>query len=264
MKKFFVTLFILLALGGVIFFFGWAQLKVPAGAYGVIISKTHGVDPHLVRSGEFRWVWYKLIPTNAQIVVFRLDPENYAVNIKNTLPSGNSYASFAGINADFSWELDASISFSLNPDSLVSLLAEKNINSQEALDAYKRDMAEKIEILILRRLISGEDSLQLEEVLTGGSSAEMEREIRNQFPQAGDFSFVVKSARIPDFVLYQQLRLIYVDYIMKQREYISTALGQQAENRINTQLHFDELERYGRLLTQYPVLLEYLAMEKEK
>ena len=262
MKKFILTLFILLVCGGVVFFFGWAQFKVPVGAFGVVRSKTHGVDPRLVRSGEFRWIWYKLIPTNVQIPVFRLDPEHYSININNSLPSGNSYATFAGISADFSWELNASISFSLDPDQLVSLLAERNISSQEELDGYKRDLAERIEAFILRRLVSGEDSLRVEEILTGGSSADIEREIESQFPYIRDFSFTVKSARFPDFALYRQIRLLYEDFIMKQREYISAALSQKAEDRIDTQLHFGELERYGQLLTQYPVLLEYLALEK--
>ncbi|MDR1178622.1 MAG: hypothetical protein LBK64_07325, partial [Spirochaetaceae bacterium] len=35
-----------------------------------------------------------------------------------------------------------------------------------------------------------------------------------------------------------------------------------AQNRMNSQLRFDELTRYGELLTKYPVLLKYLALEQ--
>ena len=74
MKKFLITFFILLILAGVFFFLVWVQFSVPVGSYGVIASKTHGVDPQLVKSGEFRWVWYKLIPTNVKIAVFSPEP----------------------------------------------------------------------------------------------------------------------------------------------------------------------------------------------
>jgi hypothetical protein len=227
----------------------------------VIRSKTHGVDPRLVRSGEFRWIWYKLIPTNVQITVFLLEPVNHTFTVTNTLPSAATYAAFAGISADFSWNIDASISFRLETDDLVSLLTEKNISDQAALEAYERDMAEKIEVFILQKAVSWEDGVKLEEMLTGGSSAGLEREIQGQFPRIRDFSFVVRQARFPDFALYKQIRLLYEDFVMKQREYMSASLTRKAEERIDTHLRFNELEQYGELLTKYPVLLQYLEME---
>ena len=263
MKKFIITLFILLILGGVVFFFGWAQFSVPPGAYGVISSKTHGIDPVPVQSGEFRWVWYKLIPTNVQILVFHLEPESTTINFSSSLPSGNSYASFAGLGADFSWEFKASVSFSLDPNMLIPLVTRHNINSQHDLDAWKHDLVQKIEVMVLGILASPEtDSERLEKILSGSVDVEMEKEIRNNFPEICDFSFVVQSARFPDFVLYRQVRLLYEEFLIKQREYVANAMGRRAENHIEAQFHFGELERYGELLTKYPVLLQYLALEK--
>ena len=263
MKKFIVTLFILLILGGVVFFFGWAQFKVPPGSYGIVNSKTHGVDSRVIRPGEFRWIWYKLIPTNVIITVFNLDTVNHSINVNNSLPSGSSYASFAGISADFSWELGASISFILDPEQLAVLAAQHNFGSQEALDAYERDLAQQIEVFIIRQLFVNEDSQRLEGILSG-SGAEIEQEVQRQFPQIKDFSFVVKKIRLPDFALYRQVRVLYEDFIAKQREFVSEALSRRAEAHIETQLHFSDLERYGQLLEKFPVLIEYLALEKGK
>ncbi|MDR0444093.1 MAG: hypothetical protein LBH44_11885 [Treponema sp.] len=263
MKKFLFTLFLLAIMGGAVFFFGWAQLSVPPGAYGVILSKTHGVDSTIVQSGQLRWVWYKLIPTNVEIPVYRLEKKNFTFNVSSILPSGDNYAAFAGLGADFSWELNASIFLSINPDKLVWLVTEKNIVSQEALNAYEQEIAREIEVTILRTLTSGEtDSLRLEKILSGSPDAEMEREIKIKFPELDDFSLIIKSARFPDFILYRQVRLLYEEFLAKQFEYVSSALGKKAEKHIETQFHFDELERYGELLTKYPVLLEYLSMEK--
>jgi len=263
MKKFFFTLFILLLLGSAVFILGWAQLTVPPGSYGVINSKTHGVDPFVVRSGEFRWIWYKLIPTNVQVAVFRLDPQKFDIKFNSSLPAGDSYAAFAGLGADFSWDLKAVMSFNLNPDSLVSLVERENITSQDALDAYLYDMSQNIEVIVLRSLSSEDtDSERIEKILSGEKDVQMERTILDNYPEISDFSLSVKSARFPDFVLYRQVRLMYEEFLAKQREYISAAFGRKAESHIQLQLHFDELERYGELLTKYPVLLEYMALEK--
>jgi len=264
MKKFFITLLILTALCAAAFFFGWVQFSVPPGSYGIISSKTHGVDPEIVRSGEFRWVWYKLIPTNVQIAVFRLEPVKFHVDFNSSLPSGDIYASFAGLGTDFSWEFKGEISFSLDPQELVSVVSKQNLTDQEELDAYLQDIALNIEVMILRILSSAEtDSLRLEKIMAGDSDEEMEKEVKNQFPQIRDFSFVIQSAKYPDFVLYKQVRLLYEEFLAIQREYVTAALGRRAENHIEAQFHFSELERYGELLTKYPVLLEYLAMNRD-
>jgi len=264
MKKFLITLLILIILCAAAFFIGWVQFSVPPGLYGVINSKTHGVDPETVRSGEFRWLWYKLIPTNVKIAVFRIEPVKFHVDFNSSLPSGDSYASFAGLEANFSWELKGDITFSLDPAALVSVVSRYNLASQEDLDAHMQNIAQNIEVIILRVLSSAEtDSLRLEKILAGNADAEMEKEIKDQFPQIRDFSFIIQSVKYPDFVLYRQVRLLYDEFLTKQREYVAAAFGRRAENHIEAQFHFGELERYGELLTKYPVLLEYLAMNMD-
>jgi hypothetical protein len=262
MKKFFATLIILIILGGLAFFFGWAQLAVPPGAYGVMRSKTHGIDPRLIREGEFRWVWYKLIPTNVDITAYRLNRVEHSFVFQNSLPSGGTYAAFAGISADFSYDLSASLSFTLHPDSLVSLLADFNIGSQEDLDTLEKALAGDIEALVLRQLgLDGENTGAIEEILRSGSSPELEKAIEQQFPAIENVSCLIKTAVFPDFALYRQVRELFEAFLAQQREYLSGSLREKAETRIDSRLRFDELERYGELLTKYPILVQYLAIE---
>jgi len=264
MKKFFFTLFFFAVIGGVVFFYGWVQLTVPPGSYGIISSKTHGVDPEPVRSGDFRWLWYKLIPTNVQIAVFRLETAKFPIDFSSSLPSGDSYAAFAGLSAvDFSWNLKGEVSFNIDPDMLVSLVQQHNLADQDALEAYLQDVAREIKVIILRTLSSAEtDSLRVENILSGSPDAQMERQIRNRFPEIRDFSFIISSARFPDFTLYRQFRLLYEEFLAIQREFLTAALGTRAENHIEAQFRLGELERYGELLTKYPILLEYLSMDR--
>jgi hypothetical protein len=261
MKKFFLVLLILVVLAGFALFFGWAQLAVPPGSYGIMRSKTHGLDRRPIREGEFRWIWYKLIPKNVQITVFRPERKVVAFSLNGALPSADVYASFAGIEADFSWSLSGSFSFSLEGESLVSHIEAHNIVDQESLNAWEDTLGDEIRALVLRRL-SEIDEKGMEEILGAGTSPALEAEIRAAYPFLTDFSLYIQEAHYPDLVLYRSIRGLFEDYLTHQQEFLSSRLREKAENRINLQFRFDELDKYGELLTKYPVLLRYLAIEK--
>jgi len=256
MKKFLATLTILAILAALGLFFGWAQQGVPPDAYGLIRSKTHGLDTRLVKPGEFRWVWYKLIPTNATTAVFRLNPVSHEFSAQGALPSGRVYAAFAGVEGDFSWDLRAAFSFSLRPDALAPLVTARNIGDQEELARYEQEVAADIETFILRRMDA------LEGLLKDGESPELERAVQGQFPLIENFSLRIKSAQFPDFEQYRQARGLYEQYIALQRDMMSGELREKARSRIESYRRFDELEQYGALLTKYPILLDYLALER--
>jgi hypothetical protein len=263
MKKFLVTFVVLVILASLALFFGWAHREVPPDSYGLIRSKTHGLDTRLVIPGEFRWVWYKLIPTNTITLVFRLDPVNHYITAHDTLPSGAVYAAFAGIEGGFSWDLRASFSFCLRPEALAQLVTDYNIGTQDELNRYENDLAGQIEAFILRRIQAGNAfSPQIEELLANGETPELEQEIVEQFPLITGFSLLVQSAHFPDFSLYRQAKGLYEYYTAFQKDYITGELREKAGSRVESYRRLDELEQYGALLTKYPILLDYLALER--
>jgi len=264
MKKFFRTLLFLVIIAGAALFFGWAQLGIPPDGCGVIRSKTHGLYPVLVQPGKFLWVWYKLIPTNTKTTVLHLNLVNHEFAAENNLPSGKIYSTFAGIEGDFSWKINAAISFSINPDAVIPLFSANTINSQEDLTRYENDIAGQIEEFILRRIGQEDNSGEVETLLKDGENPEFAREIINQFPSLHNFSLRVKSAKLPDFALYRQAKGLFENYMAVQKEYASGGIREKAKNRIDSMFRFDELELYGALLTKYPILLEYLALENGK
>ena len=263
MKKFLVSLFILIILGGVVFFLGWVQLSVPPGTYGLMSSKTHGIDPRPVVSGEFRWVWYKIIPTNVKITAYHIQPVHQNISTGGLLPSGNVYALFAGDQVDFSWDLSCSFSYSLNPEELVALVTENSISSPEELTVFQQDLTDRIEAFILGFLGNPDEADELEKFMAGSSQA-LETKVQEHFPFIENFTCLVKNVRFPDFALYRQVRGLYETFISTQRDYAASLMGKTAENRINSLLYLDELERYGELLTKYPILLEYLSQVQNK
>ena len=262
LKKFLWTLLILVILSGVAFFFGWVQLVVPADAYGVMMSKTHGLDHTLIRAGEFRWVWYKLIPSNVEIQVFRLKNMLRPVRTDGTLPSGAEYAALAGSTADFSYQIEAMLSFSIKPESLVNLVSSKHITGQDDLDAFEETLADEIQVFALQRLrVYLDDELKVEELLASGSIAQLNYDIQKAFSHIESLSLVIHTPRFPDIKLYQEFRSLHQEYIARQKNYLHTEAIVQAETRISSYIRFDELSKIGELLTTYPILLQYLQLE---
>jgi hypothetical protein len=247
------------------FFFGWAQLGVPPDSYGVIRSKTHGIDERLVVPGEFRWVWYKLIPTNTQTLVFRLDTVSRKISVQNMLPSGSTYAALTGVEADdFSWEIHGTFSFSLKSEALIPLVTAQNMGPQELAD-FQQDIAGQIENFIVRRMNQSEEFAgQIEDMLVNGESPALEKEILEQFPQITRFSLMLQSAKIPNFALYNHAKGLYDEFIAMQKDYLSGDMRERARNRSEFIGRLGELELYGELLTKYPLLLEFMALENSR
>jgi len=265
MKKFFATFLILVVLAGLGLFFGWAQRGVPPDSYGVLRSRSHGTDPDLVIPGEFRWVWHKLIPTNAQTSVFRVRPVQRQFHARGILPSGRVYSAFMGLQEDFSWEINAVMSFRLRSDALIPLVTAQNIGTQEELARFESDLADEMEAVIIRWIDQGDDfAWQADELLLIGEIPALAREIERRFPKVTDFSLRVNSARFPDFALYEQVRSLHGEFVALQREFIAGGLTDMARNRLETFMRIEELELYGALLTRFPILLEYLIIEDRR
>jgi hypothetical protein len=259
MKKILAYFFILLILGGAVFFFGWVQFRVPPGSYGVMRSKTHGIDGAVIREGEFRWEWYAVIPANVEIAVYSLKPVEQAIGISGSLPSGDVYASFAGLEADFSYEYSGSLSFMIRPDVLPALTADRGIANQEELEAYQRRLSDEIVSFSVRRLeeYAGEGDELLE-----AAGDKLEGDILGAYPDIENLFCTVRAARFPDFALYRAVRKTYEDYVVEQQRSLEPGIFASANRYADARLRLEELAKYGELLTRYPILLQYLSLEK--
>jgi hypothetical protein len=253
-KKFIVLLVILILLGGTGFFIGWAGLAVPVGSVGVLRSKTHGVDPAVIKEGEFRWVWYRLIPANTRIIPFVLKPKTGSLEISGQLPQGDTYKTFVK-NANFAWELGLEYRFTTTPDNLPALIRDKGVEDADGLEAYEANIASGIENRAQKLSVT-------EELFTNLSSPALESEIRAAYPEIDFLEFRWEARTIPDFALYEAGKDLYNQYIEQQKALLEPDAVEAATRNITNQFRFDELERYGELFSKYPALLEYMQMEQ--
>jgi len=265
MKKFLFFLLVLIILGGTGFFLGWAHLTVPPGSYGVMRSKTHGLDPQVIREGEFRWLWFKLIPTNVTISTYTLGPVTRSIRSAGTLSSGQVYAALAGVEADFSWEISGELSFSIRPEVLPELTRRENLRDNEDLRRAEERIAERIENFVLQRLrayADREDGEKLETLRLTGSLPELDADILRTFPEIQNLICTIRVVRFPDYILFRSLKELYREYVSLLHAALNPHIGREAEARMAINLRLDELARYGELLTRYPILLNFLALEK--
>jgi hypothetical protein len=263
MKKFIITLIILIILGGAAFYFGWVQASVPAGEYGVIISKTHGVDGEIIQDGKFRWLWYKLIPTNVKTLIFKLNSVEETISVRGSLPSADTYASFSGVSMDFSYDINGSFSFSLNPEMLIPLVENNTIRDQASLQIYMNSLSEKISSCIVQQLQSYSANPDFLETFNGNPiPPDFANTVQSQFPEINDFSCSIHNVDYPDFDLYAAAKELYQNYLSRQGEFLMEQAAAAAAEKTNAQDRYDELKRYGELLSEYPILIQYLAIEK--
>jgi hypothetical protein len=263
MKKFVISLIILIILGGVAFYFGWVKASVPAGEYGVIISKTHGVDTELIQDGKFRWLWYKLIPTNVTILTFKLKQQEGNISVSGQLPSAETYASFSGVPMDFSYEVNGSFSFLLNAETLPILAENHTISEQASLQIYLNSLSEKISGFIVQQLqLLSENTASLEALQGNEIPSDLVDKVKSQFPEIIDFNCTIHNIRFPDFDLYDSAKALYQNYLARQGELLMEQAAAETARINSAQQRYDELKRYGELLTEYPVLIQYMAIEK--
>jgi len=268
MKKFLVALSALLVLAAAALFLGWAQMGVPPDSVGVLRSRSHGTDPRLVVPGDFMWVWYRLIPTNASTAVFRLEPVRRDFRTSGMLPSAHIYSAFLGIHfgaaEDFSWEIAGTVSFRPRPEALIALTERLNLLSQDDLDRHLAEVADAIGNMAAGWFAAAPDAVRHADPLMGtGGLDGIARTAEARFPEIADVSLTVRTARLPDFAVYEQARYLHAEFVRLRMEHVTERLPEIAGDRLSTFTRIEELEMHGELLTRFPILLEYLRIEGE-
>jgi len=263
MKKFFITLLILIIAAGVVFFFGWVQIQIPSEGYAVIFTKTHGYEDSVVEPGSFVWRWQRLIPTNLTYHVFKIQPEEMTFSISGDMPSGKIYSDYLKGNPDFSWEIDIFLHFDVAPEMLPSLVKDEKI-TQETLPRYMDLIKHKTESVIYPIVleyiqnaktdnISFNNFTDLEETLHAS--------LADSFPSVNFRDFQIISFTVPDMALYRKGKeyyhqLIDLEFTIRQEEIARATVEDVAKNaRINI------LKEYGMILSDYPVLMDYLELK---
>lgn len=268
MKKFWATLIILALAGTAIFFIGWVQFWVPAGNYGVLVSKTGGVNPQTIEPAKFRWQWERLLPTNSRIVIFDLAPVSRPVSVTGSLPSADIYRTMLEGSPDFSWKLDFTVTSRIDPQTL-PLLVEKNaVHDQASLASLADTSLSRMAYEAGNSLVS-EFSRDPSLFRASGTDRSALAKRVMELIATGNVKGIevvavdVSNARFPDFALYDLAAKTYADYQGRRATTMAETAKKQARDSIADYLEIERFSALGEVLTKYPILIDYLAVTKE-
>ncbi len=146
---------------------------------------------------------------------------------------------------------------------LPSLVEKNSVGDQDSLNAYLDSLSEKISGYTIQQIGSFSGGRNtLEALRENPVLPDLTNKVLSMFPEITDFTCTITNVRFPDFDLYDSAKTLYQNYLSRQGEILMEKAAVEAAEKINAQDRFDELTRYGELLTKYPILIQYMAIEK--
>lgn len=265
-KKSIASLIIIVLCAAAVFVIGWLPFRIPAGKYAVMQSKTGGVYPCVIQSGEFNWRWEALLPTNAVIHVFESVPVKTVKTISGTLPSADLYANLLEGKPDFSYRFSISVDARIAPEALPAYFEKNGSLSQDELNAYITGETENIARDAARFVLDKAVENPAFVLEAAVSDTELLRGIdaENRYPGIRIVSVHIDELYIPDTGLYNAAQSAYTVYQNALKEKLEKTAFSQSAQAAADYLELERLSRLGRILSEYPLLIEFLSVSKGK
>lgn len=207
MKRFFICIFILGIFAAFVFVLGWTQIRISPDSVGIVVSKTGGVNEQPVIPGLFSWHKEFLLPTNAELKKFKINPVNISKSISGELPSGNLYTSIFNSSDNFKYDFTYSIGITLNAEELIDLVKSGKVSKQEDLDLYLEKCGEAIAQLttdyILKKAKENPD-FRAESIRREDLTKVIQ--FYKECPHVEISVFAITHSVLPDYSLYKKLQ----------------------------------------------------------
>ncbi|MBB6479104.1 hypothetical protein [Spirochaeta isovalerica] len=248
---------------GTLFWFGWVQFELPENTYAVLFSKTSGYDSKVLEPGRFIWKWERILPTNSKLIKFLVETRSTELEYIGELPSGDLYKSFIPENPDFSYHMTFHISYRLIEERLPELLQKGDLDSGDMESFYNEAEAEYLKILKEGTGDYFTENLSINSSSYGELEIALLEKLKSRYTYLEIRSFVVKYINFPDLELYRTAKDMYAQ-ILERRKNAEIATEKWAiESKVNLDTKIEILTKYGELLSKYPILVDYFALDPE-
>lgn len=259
-----MILILLVIAAATVFYFGWIQFQIPADRVAVVFTKTGGWDDEAVRPGTFHWRWENLLPTNLTLHLFDVSPRQVTVRTQGTLPSGDLYRRYLEGDVDFSYVVELSFRFRVNPDTLPALVAAELLTPDTLSSWYEEQAA-----VMARRAVDMIDAIFRESegdnrFSVSALSDQLQLRLVEEHPDLDIVQITPVEVRLPDMELYAIARQIYREVVAVRADATAGAAAVAAGDEVRLESKLATLARYGELLNQFPVLLEYFALTADR
>lgn len=269
MKKIIIPLVVLVSFCIFIFFRAWVSFSIPANSYAVMVSKSGGVHQKLIEPGTFVWRWERLLPTNAKLLVFSLEPINQKISIDGKLPSADIFTAFSEAKPDFTWSIQINLSARTKPQKLIELVTNQKITDQQILNEWTQNhlktLTQEIALKSITSVLNSPDfSYQNEQNPLFYIQA-----VKNSFNSIENdplefFEISDIDIRIPDFTLYSVLAQSFARYEEKRSSLLAETKAIAESKALQDKLVLERLSQWGELLDKHPSLLQLLSLTNGK
>jgi hypothetical protein len=264
--KLFLFLIFSILVGGTVFYFGWTQFQLEENTYGVIFTKTTGYEDEVVKPGRFNWHWEALIPTNMALHKIAIVSRSVELQKSASLPSGEVYSRSIDAPANFEYLLKISLTYSLRPEELPRLVKEESLTS-ETLDDYYLEIEQRINSGIsayIENRISRNEDVSAGDFKTAAFEEALVEKIQSELPYVAIRSAAITELKVPDIELYKAARAYYFDLLETRQETETATLEREREWVVSQESKLAVLRKYGELFTEYPGLIQYMALGKNE
>lgn len=263
-----ILVIILLAGAGLVFFFGWTQFSIPAGKYGVMLSKSGGYYQKVITPGQLTWRWERLIPTNARIFVFDLAPRQVHYTAEGALPSADQYSKVLNIKDNFSWSFSVDALVTLKPEYLVAAVTKNGLQTQEGLEtAIDSGVQAALQTLMYRYVSELLDNpYEYQQVKTDYHA--LSEKIKSELSKTIGPEFLIEDITlskivIPDIHTYKLAEQSYNLYEQQREMLLAETAAKEAQYAASEQFQIDRLTKWGDFLAKYPHIIELIAVAQQ-
>lgn len=258
-----ISFILFILASGAVFYFGWVQFELPENTYAVLFSKTSGYDKKVLEPGQFNWKWERILPTNSKLIKIQIENRSVELNFTGELLSSQLYSSILPQEPDFSYNMTFSISYRLNKDYLPQLLDEKILDGPDLKSLYNRIEAEYVKIVKERTLDYFTVNLNVDSKAYRDLENILLEKIKTRYYYIEIQSLVMEFINIPDLELYNKSRNIYFQILDERRETEIASERWAIQSKVNLDTKLEILSKYGELLSKYPILVDYFALDPE-
>ncbi|QEN07546.1 hypothetical protein EXM22_05915 [Oceanispirochaeta crateris] len=255
-----LSFLIVLVFAAFVFYMGWIQIRIPEGVHALVYTKTGGYDNQLISPGQFVWRWENLFPGNMTLHFIELKNSREEYTMTGYLPSGELYGQYINRPEAFHYTFEVEYRFSIKDESFVSLIESGTYYSQLIEDRNQEYVAATNEII--QDFFKDQDSLNLEGISEAEKMLSLKISESDPRYQLNDLRII--SYQYPDIELYEQTRAYFLEELAVLRQAELKTEQIQTELETVTSRKMDLLRQYGEVLSEFPVLLQYYGLDKEK
>ncbi|MBN2628233.1 MAG: hypothetical protein JXA95_16335 [Spirochaetales bacterium] len=260
-----LTFLIFLGAAGFAAYTGWVQYDIPEGYGGLIHTKftfregkrTGGFDPELTVHDGLHWRWEKLIPTNLTMHLYPLEIRTATLSSSGTLPSGDLYMNYLDESTpiSFDWNIKVSLTYRLREDAVPRLAGEKGILPRD-LEDFLIGEEEQIKNEIYPALADYTPDKDPASALES-----LREDLNRRHPYLEITTLAPVNLILPDVEFYEKARDLYFAYLDERNRALEEMISRVAPRTTVNEEKMKVLEEYGKVLTEYPVLIDFFALD---